>query len=98
MTLPKITRGPYEVTVNLEYPTTERVDIPEDWIESKCGKCGMTVLIDEQKNCIHHKQPFCTWWKGMWLDKSRMGAEVERLKNIRIDKLLEGVRRGRGRR
>jgi hypothetical protein len=98
MTLPKITRGPYEVTANLEYPTTERVDIPNEWIKGKCAKCRMTVFIDEQAKKIHHQQPFCTWWKYIWSDKTRMTIEVDKLVNIRIGKLIENVRQGRGRR
>jgi hypothetical protein len=94
MTLPKITRSPYEATVNLEYPTTETLDIPEDWIENVC-KCGMAILIDEQDKKIHHKEPFCTWWKYIWLDKTRMAIEVDKLTNIRIGKLVGKIRYGR---
>jgi hypothetical protein len=85
--LPKIVRGPYEVTINLEYPTTERLDIPAEWIKDVCGKCGMPMLIDEQNNNIHHRQPFCVWWKKVWVDKKRMARIVEGRKHDK--KLIE---------
>jgi len=78
MPLPKITRGPYEVTVNLEYPTTETLDIPAEWVKIKCFKCSMPILIDKSAGRIHHRQPFCSWWKTLWLNKPRMAEVVRR--------------------
>src|SRR5208337_3211847 len=46
-------RGLYDVTINLEFPTTETLDIPNEWIESKCSNCGRRVYVDGEQNKIH---------------------------------------------
>jgi hypothetical protein len=60
-------RGPYEVTANLEWPTTETLDIPKDWILSKCAKCNVPILIDRERKVVHHKEPFCRWFEEAWV-------------------------------
>ena len=92
-------RGPYEVTINLEFPTTETLEIPSEWIESKCSNCGRRVYVDGEQNKIHHRMPFCDWWMNIWHNQHQMTIEVGKIlslepesihdKNIRIKKLLE---------
>jgi hypothetical protein len=71
------TRKPYEVTVNLEYPTTERLDIPKEWVKNKCAKCGVPILIDKKNKVIHHKEPFCNWYHKAWLTPILMTQAIE---------------------
>lgn len=67
----------HEVTVNLEYPTAETLNIPTEWEKSKCGKCGASILIDLKNKKVHHKEPFCQWYHKAWVTPIMMEQAID---------------------
>lgn len=67
----------YEVTTNPTFPTTETTDIPKEWVQNKCEKCGAPIFIDRIKKVIHHKDPFCNWFHKAWVTPVLMKHAVE---------------------
>jgi hypothetical protein len=89
-------RGKYEVTINLDYPTTRilQEDIPKEWVDAFCPDCKSHCLVDEEKEFIHHRYPFCEWWLERSRDKSLMTAAVQEMigKDGNIKRMLGNQR------